>query len=118
MTPLFQRPKSILTPHERVVLCHNMRKVDHNSEGECYSFKVVVEPNNVEDGRPAYLISCTTLKEYEAATLARTEEEGLKGIQEAEQIVTGELTEDGRSIREGPEDKAYVFSQPRVSVTV
>ena len=95
-----------------------MSKVDHNPEGECYCFKVVVEPNNIEHGRPAYLVSCTALKEYGATTPIHTEQDGLKDIQDGAQIVVGELTEDGRSIAEGPKDKVHTFSQPRVSVTV
>ena len=95
-----------------------MSKVDHNPEGQFFSFKVVVEPDAVEHGRPVYHISCTALNEYGAATWVRTEGNALEGVREAAQTAEREPTEDGGSIPEGPEDKAYIVCQPRVSVTI
>lgn len=92
--------------------------IDNHTQTRSYSFKVVVEPDNFEDGRPAYHVFCPALKEYGAATWGRTEEEALRGIQEVVQMVVEELVEDGIPIPDGPKDEVLVFSEPHVSVTV
>ena len=92
--------------------------LDNNVKAKSYTFKVVIEPDNFEDGRKAYHVFCPTLKQYGAATWGYTEEEALKNIQEVVQMIVGELIEDGMAIPEGPEEEVVVFSEPRVSVTV
>ena len=83
-----------------------------------YSFKVVIELDEFEDGRPAYYVMCPALKEYGAATWGSTESEALTRIQEVVQMIVQELREDGVALPEGPKDEVEVFSEPRVSVTV
>jgi predicted RNase H-like HicB family nuclease len=91
---------------------------DNNIQAKSYSFKVVIEPDEFEDGRPAYHVVCPALKEYGAATWGNTQEEALNRIQEVVQMIVEELIEDGVAIPEGPKDEVEVFSEPRVSVTV
>ena len=67
----------------------------NNIKAKSYTFKMVIEPDNFEDGRQAYHVSCPTLKQYGADTWGYTEEEALKNIQEVVQMIVGELIEDG-----------------------
>jgi len=83
-----------------------------------YNFKVVVEADPYDDGRPAYHAFCPALKQYGAATWGTTEAEALKNIEEVVHAVIDELIEDGIPIPDGPRDEVEVFFEPRVSVTV
>lgn len=94
------------------------RHSNNDLQVKSYSFKVVIEPDQFEDGRPAYHVFCPALQEYGAATWGATEEEALKHIQEVVRMIVAELLEDGLAIPEGPKEEVEVFSGPRVSVTV
>ena len=89
-----------------------------NIKAKSYSFKVVIEPDIFENGRPAFHVFCPALKAHGAATWGSTEEEALKNIQEVVQMIVDELIEDGIAIPEGPKEEVEVFSEPRVLITV
>jgi len=96
-----------------------MRNVSHdNIKAKSYSFKVVIEPDTFEDGRPAFHVFCPALKAYGAVTWGSSKEEALKNIQEVVQMIVDELIEDGIAIPEGPKEEVEVFSEPRVLITV
>lgn len=90
----------------------------NNIKAKSYSFKVIIEPDTFEDGRPAFHAFCPALKQYGAVTWGSTEEEALKHIQEVIQMIVDELIEDGIDIPEGPKEEVEVFSEPRVLITV
>jgi predicted RNase H-like HicB family nuclease len=91
---------------------------NNDIQAKSYSFRVVIEPDKFEDGRPAYHVFCPALQQYGASTWGNTEEEALKSIQEVVQMIVEELVEDGIAIPEGPREEVVVFTEPRVSVTV
>jgi predicted RNase H-like HicB family nuclease len=91
---------------------------NNDIQAKSYSFRVVIEPDQFEDDRPAYHVFCPALKQYGASTWGNTEAEALKNIQEVVQMIVEELIEDGVTIPEGPREEVEVFTDPRVSVTV
>ena len=96
-----------------------MRKVSpENAIAKSYSFKVVIEPDVFEDGRPAFHTFCPALKQYGAVTWGSTREEALKQIQEVVQMIVDELIEDGIALPEGPKEEVEIFADPHVLVTV
>ena len=78
-----------------------------------YTFKVVVEPD--EDRWHAY---CPALVRQGGATWGYTKAEALKNIDEVVKMVVESLIEHGDPVPEEPSDQVYVFSEPRVAVTV
>ena len=78
-----------------------------------YSFKVIVEPD--EDRWHAY---CPALVNQGAATWGHTQQEALKHIQEAVQMVVESLINDGEPIPDHPSDQVRVSATPEVAVTV
>ena len=56
-------------------------------------YKVVVEPDEYEDGTPAFHAYCPALKR--ARTHGRSREEALKNIQQVVQMVVDEIVDDG-----------------------
>jgi predicted RNase H-like HicB family nuclease len=61
-----------------------------------YVFKVVVEEDKFEDGRPAFTAYCPDLKG--AVTWGETREKALENIKEAIQVVLETLIDDGKEI--------------------
>ena len=77
-----------------------------------YVFKVVVEHDQFEDGRPGFSAHCPSLEG--AYTWGETREQALERIQEAVKLIVDELIEEGKPI---PPDAVEVES-PAVLVTV
>lgn len=81
-----------------------------------YVFKVVVERDEFEDGRPAFHSFCPALESLGAATWGHTQEEALKNIGEVLQVIVDELIEEGKEIPR--EAVAAEIESPAVVVTV
>ena len=79
-----------------------------------YVFKVVVEDDEFEDGRPGFSAYCPSLAG--AYTWGNTREEVLERIQEAVKLIVDEMIEEGKPI---PPDAALLeVESPAVLVTV
>lgn len=89
-----------------------------NINAKTYVFKIVIEDDTFEDGRPAYHAYCPALQQYGAATWGETKEEALRHIQEVVEMVVEELLEDGIQLPDSPQPDVQVFAEPRVAVTV
>ena len=87
---------------------------DKDIRVKSYIFKVVIEPDEFEDGRPAYHASCPALKGCH--TSGNTYEEALAHIQEAVELYVEDLIASGEEIPVGPENG--VIEQPTPSVVV
>lgn len=87
-----------------------------------YSFKVVVEPDEDDQGNPAWFAHVPALENIGAATSGRTKEEALRRINEVVLMIVQESIEDGKSLPEGPLDAVEVVEvsqqEPRIAVTV
>ncbi len=66
-----------------------------NINAKTYVFKIVIEDDAFEDGRPAFHAHCPALQQYGAATWGETCEEALQHIQEVVEMVVEELLEEG-----------------------
>jgi len=81
-----------------------------------YVFKVVVETDEHEDGRPAFRAYCPALESAGASTWGDTQDEAMKNIQEVLHMIVDELAEGGKTI---PPDALLASSEsPAVLVTV
>ena len=79
-----------------------------------YVFKVVVEDDQFEDGRPGFSASCPSLEG--AYTWGETREQALERIQEAVKLILDEMRDEGKPI---PPDAAILeVDSPAVLVTV
>ncbi len=76
-----------------------------------YVFKVVVEPDEFEDGTPSFHAYCPSL--LGARTQGKTEEEALQNIHDVVKMIVDQLIEDGKSV---PPD--IEIESPAVVVTV
>ncbi len=63
-----------------------------------YKFKIVVEDDEHEDGRPAFRAYCPELESIGAATWGDTREEAVKNIGEVLRMIVDELAEEGKEI--------------------
>ena len=81
-----------------------------------YVFKVVVEDDEHEDGRPAFHAYCPALEHLGAATSGDTREEAMKNIGEVLHMIVDELMEEGKEIP--PEALIASSESPAVLVTV
>ena len=63
-----------------------------------YVFKVVVEDDTHEDGRPAFRAYCPALESAGASTWGETQEEAMKNIQEVLHMIVDELAGEGKEI--------------------
>jgi predicted RNase H-like HicB family nuclease len=63
-----------------------------------YVFKVVVEDDEHEDGRPAFRAYCPALESIGASTWGDTHEEAMKNIGEVLHMIVDELAEEGKEI--------------------
>ena len=61
-------------------------------------FKIVVEDDEHEDGRPAFRAYCPALESMGAATWGDTREEAVKHIGEVLQMIADELSGEGKEI--------------------
>ena len=81
-----------------------------------YVFKVVVEPDEHEDGRPAFRAYCPALESAGASTWGDTQDEAMKNIQEVLHMIVDELSSEGKQI---PPDALIASAEfPAVLVTV
>lgn len=81
-----------------------------------YVFKVVVEEDTFDDGRPGYAAYCPALDEFGAYTWGDTREQALERIQEAVKLIVDEMIEEGRPIP--PDAAVFEVESPAVVVTV
>ena len=79
-----------------------------------YVFKVVIEEDQFEDGRPGFSAYCPSLEG--AYTWGKTKEEALQNIREAVQLIVDEMVEEGKPIP--PEAVILEVESPAVVVTV
>ena len=63
-----------------------------------YVLKVVVEPDEHEDGRPAFRAYCPALESIGASTWGYTSEEAMKNIGEVLHMIVDELAQEGKEI--------------------
>jgi len=81
-----------------------------------YVFKVVVEDDEHEDGRPAFRAYCPALESAGASTWGDTREEAMKNIQEVLHMIVDEFTGEGKEV---PPDSLIASTEnPAVLVTV
>ena len=84
-----------------------------------YNFKVVVEPDEDFDGKPAgWHAYCPLLEQQGASTWGETEADALKNIDSVVRMVVESMREHGERIPEEPADQVEVTVEPRVAVTV
>ncbi|HTU48914.1 MAG TPA: type II toxin-antitoxin system HicB family antitoxin [Bryobacteraceae bacterium] len=89
-----------------------------------YNFKVVIEPDEDFDGKPAgWHAYCPALERLGGSTWGETRELALKNINEVVHMIVQELIEEGQPLPEGPHDSVEVEEiseqeQPRIAVTV
>lgn len=76
-----------------------------------YVFKVVVEPDHLEDGTPSFHAYCPTLRG--ARTQGKTEVEALQNIHDVVKMIVDQMIEDGTPV---PPD--IEIESPAVVVTV
>lgn len=81
-----------------------------------YIFKVVIEEDQFENGRPAYHASCPALKGCH--TWGQTFEEALRNIQEAVELYVEDLLESGEEIPVDLEKGVVELPSPSVVVNV
>ena len=80
-----------------------------------YVFKVVVEDDEHEDGRPAFRAYCPALESVGASTWGDTHQEAMKHIGEVLRMIVDEFAEEGKEI---PPDALIASSDsPVVLVT-
>lgn len=76
-----------------------------------YVFKVVLEPDEFEDGTPSFHAYCPTLRG--ARTQGKTQEEALRNIQNVVKMIVDQLIEEGKPV---PPD--IEIESPAVVVTI
>ena len=59
-----------------------------------YAFKVVVEPDHYDDGRPAFKAYCPVLEAIGASTSGDTKDEALLNIQQVLRMIVNELKDE------------------------
>ena len=79
-----------------------------------YVFKVVVEDDEQEDGRPAFRAYCPALESAGASTWGDSREEAMKNIGEVLHMIVDELAGEGKEI---PPD-ALIASSESAAVLV
>jgi len=77
-------------------------------------FRAMVEPDQFEDGSPAYHAWCPALKGCH--TWGHTDREALTRLEEAVELYLDDLRAAGEPIPEDPERGAIVMSSPVVAV--
>lgn len=94
----------------------NTGRRDNDIRVRSYIFKVMIEPDEFEDGRPAYHASCPALKGCH--TFGSTYEEALTHIQEAVEVYVEDLIASGEAIPVDPEKGVIEQATPSVVVNV
>jgi len=79
-----------------------------------YVFKVVIEDDEFEDGRPGFSAYCPSLEG--AYTSGNTKEEALQRMREVVKLIVDEMLEEGKPIP--PEAAILEVESPAVVVTV
>jgi len=79
-----------------------------------YVFRVVVEEDHFEDGRPGFSAYCPSLEG--AYTWGNTRQEALERINEAVKLIVDEMIEEGKAIP--PDAVILEVESPAVLVTV
>ena len=79
-----------------------------------YVFEVVLEEDQLEDGRPGFSAHCPSLEG--AYTWGHTKKEALQNIREAVKLIVDEMLEEGKPIP--PEAVILEVDSPAVVVTV
>jgi predicted RNase H-like HicB family nuclease len=77
-----------------------------------YVFKVVIEEDQFDDGRPGFSASCPALEG--AYTWGETREQALERVHEVVKLILDELQEEGKPIPPG----TIEVESPAVMVTV
>ena len=80
-----------------------------------YLFKIVIEPDRFDDGRPAFHASCPALKGCH--TWGHTEAEALANAREAIELYVADLREAGEPIPVDPERGITEIDTPAVVVS-
>ncbi len=81
-----------------------------------YVYKVVLEPDELPSGEPAWHVYCPVLYELGAATWGKSKEEALVNIHEVLQMIVEELVEEGRPVPQEPAVEAV--NEPMMAVSV
>ena len=81
-----------------------------------YVFKIAVENDEHEDGRPAFRAYCPELESIGASTWGDTRDEALKNIGEVLRMIVDELVEEGKEIP--PDALIASTDSPAVLVSV
>jgi predicted RNase H-like HicB family nuclease len=85
-----------------------------------YSFKVVLEPDEDAEGKPAWHAYCAAFADIGAATSGRTKDVALKRINELVHMIVAELVEEGQPIPEAPAGEVEVAEisqeEPRIAI--
>ena len=81
-----------------------------------YVFKIVIEQDQFEDGRPAWHASCPALKGCH--TWGHSYEEALANAPEAVELYVQDLTEAGEKIRVDAQQGTVELPVPAVAVSV
>ena len=89
-----------------------------NSRMKTYVFKVVLEPDSYQDGRPAWHVYCPALVERGASTFGHSKEEALKNIREVLGMTLESMVEQGETIPVEEAGDIQVLEGSRVAVTV
>jgi predicted RNase H-like HicB family nuclease len=89
---------------------------DNNIQAKSYIFRVVIEPDEFEDGRPAYHAFCPALQGCH--TWGYTYQEALSNITEAVELCVEDMLESGEAIPVDPENGVIEQAAPSVVVNV
>jgi predicted RNase H-like HicB family nuclease len=81
-----------------------------------YVFRVKIEPDTFEDGRPAFHASCPALPGCH--TWGHTEAEALANIQEAVELYIDDLVESGKTVPVDPAKGTVEVAAPAVVVNL
>jgi predicted RNase H-like HicB family nuclease len=81
-----------------------------------YVFKIVIEQDQFEDGRPAWHASCPALKGCH--TWGHSYEEALSNAREAVELYVQDLIEAGEKVPVDPQQGTVELSEPAVAVNV
>ncbi len=81
-----------------------------------YVYKVVLEPDELPSGEPAWHVYCPALYELGAATWGKSKGEALANIHEVLQMIVEELVEEGKPVPQEPAVEA--LNEPMMAVSV
>lgn len=67
-----------------------------------YGFKVVIEPDEDAQGRPAWFAYCPAFESIGGATSGLTKEDALRSINEVVRVIVQDFIEEGKALPKGP----------------